>query len=102
MPGPPSTLNWDYRAPNPLIVVDDQNSPFSLVLRPPYVMLHTVTQGVLSTHMGSTYPNHKGNYYYRNHTLYHIGTLALWVTSPGATSGAEHYVSFAALYNEEL
>ena len=25
--------------------------------------------------MGNTYPNHKGNYYYRNHTLYHIGTL---------------------------
>ena len=33
------------------------------------------TQRVLSTHMGNTYPNHKGNYYYRNHTLYHIGTL---------------------------
>ena len=33
------------------------------------------TQRVLSTHMGYTYPNHKGNYYYRNHTLYHIGTL---------------------------
>ena len=32
-------------------------------------------QGVLNTHMGNTYPNHKGNYYYRNHTLYHIGTL---------------------------
>ena len=25
--------------------------------------------------MGNTYPNHKGNYYYRSHTLYHIGTL---------------------------
>ena len=25
--------------------------------------------------MGNTYPNHKGNYYYRNHTLYHTGTL---------------------------
>ena len=25
--------------------------------------------------MGNTYPNRKGNYYYRNHTLYHIGTL---------------------------
>ena len=25
--------------------------------------------------MGNTYPNHKGNYYYRNHALYHIGTL---------------------------
>ena len=25
--------------------------------------------------MGNTYPNHKGNYYYRNHTLCHIGTL---------------------------
>ena len=25
--------------------------------------------------MGNPYPNHKGNYYYRNHTLYHIGTL---------------------------
>ena len=25
--------------------------------------------------MGNTYPNPKGNYYYRNHTLYHIGTL---------------------------
>ena len=25
--------------------------------------------------MGNTYPNHKGNYYYRNHTLYHVGTL---------------------------
>ena len=24
--------------------------------------------------MGNTYPNHKGNSYYRNHTLYHIGT----------------------------
>ena len=33
------------------------------------------TQRVLSTHMGNTYPNHKGNYYYRNHTLHHIGTL---------------------------
>ena len=33
------------------------------------------TQRVLSTHMGYTYPNHKGNYYYRNPTLYHIGTL---------------------------
>ena len=31
--------------------------------------------------MGNTYPNHKGNYYYRNHTLYHTGTLdplGLW------------------------
>ena len=26
-------------------------------------------------HMGYSYPNHKGNYYYRNPTLYHIGTL---------------------------
>ena len=25
--------------------------------------------------MGNTHPNHKGNYYYRNHTLYNIGTL---------------------------
>ena len=25
--------------------------------------------------MGNTYLNHKGNYYYNNHTLYHIGTL---------------------------
>ena len=25
--------------------------------------------------MGNTYPNHEGNFYYRNHTLYHIGTL---------------------------
>ena len=25
--------------------------------------------------MGNTYSNHKGNYYYRNHTLYHVGTL---------------------------
>ena len=33
------------------------------------------TQRVLSTDMGNTYPSHKGNYYYRNHTLYHIGTL---------------------------
>ena len=33
------------------------------------------TQRVLSTHMGYTYPNHKGNYYYRKPTLYHIGTL---------------------------
>ena len=33
------------------------------------------SQRVLSTHMGYTYPNHKGNYYYKNHTLYHIGTL---------------------------
>ena len=33
------------------------------------------SQRVLSTHMGNTYPNHKGRYYYRNHTLYHIGTL---------------------------
>ena len=32
-------------------------------------------QRVLSTHMGNTYPNHKGHYYYSNHTLYHIGTL---------------------------
>ena len=32
-------------------------------------------QRVLSTHMGNIYPNHKGNYYYRNHTLYHMGTL---------------------------
>ena len=34
-----------------------------------------VSQRVLSTHMGNTYPNQKGNYYYVNHTLYHIGTL---------------------------
>ena len=34
-----------------------------------------ITQRVLSTHMGNTYPNHKGSYYYRNHTLYHISTL---------------------------
>ena len=33
------------------------------------------SQRVLSTHMGNPYPNHQGNYYYRNHTLYHIGTL---------------------------
>ena len=45
------------------------------------IVLHTagilikLAQRVLSTHMGYTYPNHKGNYYYRNHTLYHIGTL---------------------------
>ena len=42
--------------------------------------------------MGSTYPNQKGNDYYRNHTLYHIGTLdplglkhriqASWVFAP--------------------
>ena len=25
--------------------------------------------------MGNTYPNHKGNYYNRNHTLYHLSTL---------------------------
>ena len=25
--------------------------------------------------MGKTYPDHKGNYYYRNHTSYHIVTL---------------------------
>ena len=36
-------------------------------------MVHS--QRVLSTHMGNTYPNHNGNYYYRNHTLYCIGTL---------------------------
>ena len=34
-----------------------------------------MAQRVLSTIMGYTYPNQKGNYYYRNHTLYHIGTL---------------------------
>ena len=34
-----------------------------------------ISQRVLSTHVGYTYPNHKGSYYYRNHTLYHIGTL---------------------------
>ena len=34
-----------------------------------------LSQRVLRTHMGYTYPNHKRNYYYRNHTLYHIGTL---------------------------
>ena len=28
-----------------------------------------------STNVGNTYPNHKGSYYYRNHTLYHIRTL---------------------------
>ena len=39
------------------------------------VCIQSLTQRVLSTHMGYTYPNHKGNYYYRNHTLYHIGTL---------------------------
>ena len=34
--------------------------------------------------MGNTYPNHKGNYYYRNHTLYHIGTLdPLGTGAPG-------------------
>ena len=33
------------------------------------------SQRVLSTHMGNTYPNQKGNSYYKNHTLYHIGTL---------------------------
>ena len=33
------------------------------------------SQRALSTHMGNTYPNHKGNDYCRNHTLYHIGTL---------------------------
>ena len=37
------------------------------------VSLHT--QRVPSTHMGNPYPDHKGNYHYRNHTLYHIGTL---------------------------
>ena len=37
--------------------------------------LHLLTQRVLSTHMEYTYPNRKGNYYYRNHTLYHVGTL---------------------------
>ena len=26
-------------------------------------------QRVLSSHMGYTYPNHRGNHYYRNHTL---------------------------------
>ena len=35
----------------------------------------SITQRVLSTHMGNTYPNHKGNDNYINHTLYHIGTL---------------------------
>ena len=33
------------------------------------------SQSVLSTPMGYTYPNHKRNCYYGNHTLYHIGTL---------------------------
>ena len=33
------------------------------------------SQRVLGTHMGNTYPNHEGNYYYRNHTFYHVGTL---------------------------
>ena len=35
-------------------------------------MAEALTQRVLSTHMGYTYPNHKGNYDYRK---YHIGTL---------------------------
>ena len=39
--------------------------------------LRCLAQRVLSTHTGNTYPNHKGNYYYRDHTLYHIGTLDL-------------------------
>ena len=43
--------------------------------RGPSTDMSLLTQRVLSTHMGNTYPNHKGNYYYRNHTLYHIATL---------------------------
>ena len=33
------------------------------------------SQRVLKTNIGNTYPNHKGSYYYRNHTLYHVSTL---------------------------
>ena len=33
------------------------------------------SQRVLSTDMGNPCPNHKGNSYSRNPTLYHIGTL---------------------------
>ena len=52
--------------------------------------------------MGNTYPNHKGNYYYINHTLYHIGTLdplgivcsmKVWPTpfeQPTVPEGARH------------
>ena len=51
--------------------------------------LRATAQRVLSTHMGNTYPNHKGHYYYRNHTLYHIGVL--WTLWAGLQSRAEGY-----------
>ena len=38
-------------------------------------LLKVYAQRVLSTNIGKTYSNHKGSYYYRNHTLYHISTL---------------------------
>ena len=34
-----------------------------------------LSQRVLSTNMGYTYPSNKANHYYRNHTLHHIGAL---------------------------
>ena len=49
------------------VYVEEVSDGQVLALNPP--------QRVLSIHMGYTYPNHKGNYFYRNHTLYHIGTL---------------------------
>ena len=52
------------------------------------------TQRVLGTLMGNTYPNHKGNYYYRNHTLYHIGTLdPLGNCAPGRGSSQSMFPS---------
>ena len=63
---PSTDLNWVWLGGGRLRLVDGSAC---------LVFLKTLAQRVLSTHMGNTYPNHKGNYYYRNHTLYHIGTL---------------------------
>ena len=46
--------------------------------------------------MGNTYPNHNGNYYYRNHTLYHIGTL-----DPLVSSAVKVKLGYGALTKEE-
>ena len=62
----------DYSVPGPLQVVSSGPRHLHPVDKG---NIATFSQKVLSTHMGNPYPNHTGNYYYRNHTLYHIGTL---------------------------
>ena len=61
----------------------------------------TLSQRVPSTHMGNTYPNHKGDYYYRNHTLYHIGTLDPLGLATEVMFGIRSLVLFVVEFNRQ-